>query len=139
MAWAILDSNIYIGHWEHGWYQEELSNIRSAFVVRYSAIVLSELCRGARSPAARQVVATLHRIAKVRWSPTEEDWWEAGRLIQKIGNACHWESHKRQEFQNDALIALTARRYGATVVTANRTDFALLEQEVGISVRSPTT
>jgi predicted nucleic acid-binding protein len=44
--------------------------------------------------------------------------------------ACH---NKRREFQNDALIALTARGRGATVVTANRVDFALLEQLVPIS------
>jgi predicted nucleic acid-binding protein len=41
---------------------------------------------------------------------------------------------KRREFQNDVLIALTARRYGATVVTANRGDFALLAAETRIAV-----
>jgi len=41
---------------------------------------------------------------------------------------------KRREFQNDALIALTARRQGAMLVTANQRDFALLAGETGVVV-----
>jgi len=61
-------------------------------------------------------------------------WWEAGRLIRTIGHARRWDRRKWQEFQNDALIALTARRHGATVVTVNRADFDLLVRELRISV-----
>jgi len=35
---------------------------------------------------------------------------------------------------SDALIALTARRHGATVVSANRGDFDLLSREIGVRV-----
>jgi predicted nucleic acid-binding protein len=41
---------------------------------------------------------------------------------------------KRVRRHNDALIALTARGHGATVVTANRADFRLLSRAVGVSV-----
>jgi predicted nucleic acid-binding protein len=41
---------------------------------------------------------------------------------------------KRRDFQNDALIALTARRHGATVVTANRHDFELLGRKLGVRI-----
>ena len=61
-----------------------------------------------------------------RWAPTEHDWWVAGRLVRQIGHRRGRGVAKRREFQNDALIALTARRYAATVVTANRSDFELL-------------
>lgn len=64
----------------------------------------------------------------------ETDWWEAGRLIRTIGDAEGWDVNKRRAFQNDVLIALTARRHGATVVTANRADFALLVKALRISV-----
>jgi predicted nucleic acid-binding protein len=64
------------------------------------------------------------------------DWWEAGGLIRKGGDAQGWDTNKRRDFQNDALIALTARRHGATVITANRVDFGLLSKEVGVSVFS---
>lgn len=63
----------------------------------------------------------------------ESDWWEAGRLVRQIGDARGWELAKRREFQNDALIALTARRHGATVVTNNRSDFEPLARTLCVA------
>jgi predicted nucleic acid-binding protein len=51
-----------------------------------------------------------------------------------VGDANDWDPGKRRDFQNDALIALTARRHGAAVVTVNRADFELLAEAVKISV-----
>ena len=134
MRWAILDTTVYIGHWERGLYEERLAAVRKGYVIRHSAVVLSELRRGARTREAQRLVEELYRFAAVRWEPTVEDWWEAGRLIRTIGDVRNWDTNKRRDFQNDALIALTARRHGATVVTANRLDFELLSKEVGVSV-----
>ncbi len=134
MRWAILDTTIFIGHWERGSYAEALAAVRKAYVIRHSAVVLSELRRGARTRDAQRVVDALDRLARIQWEPTVEDWWEAGRLIRKVGDAQSWDRNKRRDFQNDALIALTARRHGATVVTANRADFELLSGELGVSV-----
>jgi predicted nucleic acid-binding protein len=132
--WAILDSNVYIGHWERGLYHADLERIRQAFVIRHSAVVLSELRRGARTRAAQKLVDRLYRLAAVQWEPIAADWWRAGLLIRRIGDRKGWTKNKRRDFQNDVLIGLTARRYGATVVTANLSDFALLSRELGISV-----
>jgi predicted nucleic acid-binding protein len=134
VPWAILDTNVYIGFWERGLYDDAIASVGRKFVVRYSAVVFSELRRGARTFEARRRIATLAERAPVVWPPLVSDWWEAGRLIQKIGDEQEWERSKRRDFQNDALIALTARRYGATVVTANRLEFELLSHEIGIAV-----
>ncbi|MBI3303944.1 MAG: type II toxin-antitoxin system VapC family toxin [Deltaproteobacteria bacterium] len=134
MHWAILDTNVYIGHWERGLYEETLEAVRRAYIVRHSAVVLSELRRGARTREAERLVATLFRLAPVRWEPTAADWWEAGRLVRKIGDAEGWDRNKRRDFQNDTLIALTTRRHGAIVVTANLSDFDLLVRELRIHI-----
>jgi predicted nucleic acid-binding protein len=134
MPWAILDSDIYIGHWVHGSYEEDLKQVSKAFIVRHSAVVLSELRRGARTPTARKLVDSLYLIARVQWEPTAGDWWEAGKLVRRIGDTEHWEINKRREFQNDTLIALTARNHGATIVTSNGGDFRLLSGELGVRV-----
>jgi predicted nucleic acid-binding protein len=52
----------------------------------------------------------------------------------QVGDREHWDKAKRRDFQNDALIALTARRNGATVVTRNRRDFDLLSRAVPVGV-----
>jgi predicted nucleic acid-binding protein len=134
VAWAILDTSVYVAHWEHGLADDTLAELRHAFILRHSAVVLSELRRGARTPAAQRLVAGLFRLARPCWEPTADDWWRAGQLIRTIGDANDWEVSKRREFQNDALIALTAHRHGATVVTANHQDFALLADALRVSV-----
>jgi predicted nucleic acid-binding protein len=134
VRWAILDTSIYIGHWEQGAFEHPLEAIRRTFIIRHSAVVLSELRRGARTSEARRIVEALFRLARVCWEPNPRDWWEAGRLIRTIGDAGGWGAAKRRDFQTDALIALTARRHGATVVTSKRRDFELLAREVGVGV-----
>jgi len=135
VRWAILDTSVYINHWEGALHEEVLAEVRRTFIVRQSSVVLSELRRGARTPKARHVVEALYALSRTQWAPTDADWWRTGLLIRKIGDANHWDHRKRQEFQNDTLIALTARRYGATIVTSNRDDYELLGQELRVAVR----
>jgi predicted nucleic acid-binding protein len=134
VRWAILDTDLYIGNWERGDFAEALDDVRRSFIIRHSAVVLSELRRGARTRTAERLVAALFRLAGFPWEPTARDWWEAGHLIRRIGDAQGWDTRKRRDFQNDALIALTARRHGATLVTANRHDFELLSRHVRLSL-----
>ena len=134
MRWAIIDTSVYIDHWERGLHNDALDTVRSAYIVRQSSVVLSELRRGARTAEARRLIERLFRLTKIKWAPIEADWCEAGRVIRKLGDAQGWEPHKRQAFQNDTLIALTGRRHGATIVTADRADFELLGKELGVAV-----
>lgn len=136
MALAILDTSVYIDHWERGLYEDTLDDLRRAYIIRHSAVVLSELRRGARGRDAEQLVAKLFELATVRWEPSVSDWWEAGRVVRHIGDRQHWDINKRRDFQNDALIALTARRHGATVATTNTSDFELLRGSLGIAILS---
>jgi predicted nucleic acid-binding protein len=133
-VWALIDSNVYIGHWESGSYTEPLEQVRRAYVVRHSSVVLSELRRGARTRDGIRTVERLRKLAGDVWAPTGEDWWEAGALIRSIGDAEDWDGNKRRAFQNDTLIALTARRHGATIVTANHDDFRLLSRRLRVAV-----
>ena len=134
MHWAILDTSVYIADWERGAYENPLSQVRRSFLIGHSVVVLSELRRGARTREAQILVEGLWKLASPPWVPTGEDWWAAGRIIQKIGDAHGWKTSKRRDFQNDTLIALTAKRHGATVVTADRLDFDLLSRELRIPV-----
>jgi predicted nucleic acid-binding protein len=131
-VWAILDTSVYIGHWERGLYEDTLAEVRKAFVIRHSAVVLSELRRGSRTREAERTVSRLHELSPGLWEPTPKDWWEAGQIIRSVGDAHDWDRSKRRDFQNDALIALTARGHRATVVTANRGDFEILGKRLGV-------
>ena len=135
MRWAVLDTNVYIDFWERGLHAQAIQAVHAAFVVRHSAVVLSELRRGARTQQARRTVEGLHRLATEIWEPTADDWWQAGKLVREIGDQHTWDVHKRREYQNDALVALSVRRRGGLLVTANRTDFQFLERRLGVRVQ----
>jgi predicted nucleic acid-binding protein len=132
---ALLDSNVYIDFWERKLHAHALATIHTAFVVRFSAVVLSELRRGARTQHARRTVENLYRQAIEIWQPSAGDWWEAGKLVRDTGDQHTWDTNKRREFQNDALLALTARSKGALLVTSNRADFKKLERRLGLKVQ----
>jgi len=134
VPFAIIDTSVYVNHWQGILDEQSLTGVRARFVVRQFSVVLSELRRGARTRESRRLVEDLRRLTTVLWTPTATDWWQAGVIIQKLGDANNWDRRKRQEFQNDALIALSARRYGATIVTANRADFEILAKELAVRV-----
>jgi predicted nucleic acid-binding protein len=134
LAFAIIDTNVYIDDWQGKLQDGVLADIRQQFVVRQSAVVLSELRRGARDKRAQRLVNELQVLATTLWEPTAADWWLAGDLTRTVGDAQGWETSKRREFQNDALIALTARHYGAAVVTTNAKDFLLLAKRIKVQV-----
>ncbi len=108
--------------------------MRRGYIIRRSAVVLSKLRRKARARETQRLVTELYELATLHWEPSAADWWEAGRLVRVIGDQQDWDVNKRREFQNDALIALTARHHGATIVTANRSDFELLRREFRVSL-----
>lgn len=132
---AIIDTSVYVDYLERGRHEFAMTVVKRSYLLRYSAVVLSELRRGARTTESRRLVTALHDAAAQIWAPLAPDWWQAGRLIQELGDARQWNAGKRRNFQNDVLIALTARRYGATVVTADRADFELLATEIAFQVR----
>jgi predicted nucleic acid-binding protein len=126
----IVDTSVYIATWEGLLPIDLLAQLRHRYVVRQSSVVLSELRRGARTVRLSGLVKELRASMRLVWEPSDGDWWTAGELIRQIGDANDWETNKRREFQNDALIALTARRFGASVATTNRHDFELLARRI---------
>ncbi len=134
MPFAIIDTSVYVNHWEGVLDDQALAWVHAKFVVRQSSVVLSELRRGARTTQSLRLVEKLRQLTKTQWTPATADWWKAGVIIQKIGDVENWDRRKRQEFQNDSLIALSARRHGATIVTANRIDFELLARELQVRI-----
>ena len=69
MRWAIIDTSVYIDHWERGLHDEALMAVRQAFIVRQSSVVLSELRRGARTREAHGLVEALFRLVRIQWAP----------------------------------------------------------------------
>ena len=95
-----------------------------------SAVVLEELYAGANKSATRMVERLEHDFGRAKriLVPTQSDWTGAGRLLGLLAVKYDYEQIGRGRLSNDALIAMSARRMGITVITANARDFARLAQ-----------
>jgi predicted nucleic acid-binding protein len=103
-----------------------------------SAVVLQELTAGAvdksdiqRWEAARRA----HEKEGTLLVPTGEDWWLAGKVLNSLvrglkskrgGLTPKLPGMEKQRIIRDVLIARTARRAGALLVTDNVRDFKLI-------------
>jgi predicted nucleic acid-binding protein len=119
----IFDTSIFIGHLRTNKYGKHIQDVNG--LIRNSSVVLAELSRGATSEAEENFVATLAKNHPIL-TPTEKNWLESGVLLSKIYKAKGFDPEKLRDLHFDVLIALTARNYGAIVVTSNRTDFELI-------------
>ena len=117
---AILDTSVYIDNLRSGRFKQEILDLK--FVVRLSAVVLAELSRGARSREMKRFVDDLAKNLRII-TPNEREWIQSGRIVNRLVAAKGFDVHKTREIHFDVLIALTARRIGAYLVTCNVDDF----------------
>jgi predicted nucleic acid-binding protein len=122
---AILDTSVYVDNLRSGRFQQEILDLE--YIVRCSAVVLAELSRGARSREMKRFVAGLAKNLRVI-TPNERDWGESGRIVSRLVTAKGFDIHKTREIHFDVLIALTARRIGALLITCNAADFGAIHE-----------
>jgi predicted nucleic acid-binding protein len=127
---ALLDTGVHIRGWlDRAWWARTEPVLRP-YILRASSVVLSELRRGSTSARARRRVAQLLRASAEVWAPTRKDWWAAGAVLAALGEREGFDAHGKRRIQNDVLIALTARRNGACVVTTDRADFEKIGRHI---------
>lgn len=119
----VFDTSIFIDHLRSNKFESQIRNIHG--LIRNSSVVLAELLRGATRDEEQHFVAALAKNHPIL-TPTEKNWLESGTILSKIHKAKGWSPEKMRDVHFDVLIALTARNYGATVITSNRADFELI-------------
>ena len=131
MRAALFDSSIYISGMRRG--DDAILSLRRFSVdapLGLSAVVLEELYAGA-SGRVRQSLERMERDfdrVKRILVPTLGDWTQAGRVLARLAARDGYQEIGQGRLANDALIAMSAARRGATVITANERDFARLAE-----------
>ncbi len=120
---VILDTSIFISHLRTGCHQQRIESL--AGLVRTSSVVLAELWRGATRPGERAFLHALKRYHPLL-TPTEKNWLESGQILGRIFVDQGLTANKLRDLHFDVLIALTARSYGARLITSDRADFELI-------------
>ncbi len=120
---VVFDTSIFVDDLRTGRHQDGIESITG--LIRTSSVVLAELWRDATEPAEREFLRTLAKNHLVL-TPTEKNWLESGQVLGKIYAYHGFSSAKLRDLHFDVLIALTARSYGARLITSNRADFELI-------------
>ncbi|HMV50743.1 MAG TPA: hypothetical protein PLD20_12325 [Blastocatellia bacterium] len=105
-----------------------------------SAVVLQELTAGAKDKSELRTLEAILRAYEKRGRllvPTGEDWWLASKVLyallqglksQSGGLTPRLPAAEKQRIIRDVLIARTAKRAGALIVTDNLKDFERIKR-----------
>jgi predicted nucleic acid-binding protein len=121
----IFDTSVFVDHLRTGCHQERIDSVTG--LIRTSAVVLAELWRGATKPGERAFLKELEKNHPML-TPTEKNWIESGQILAKLYIDKGFSPSKLRDLHFDVLIALTARSYGARLITSNPTDFELIRK-----------
>lgn len=122
---VIFDTSVLVDDLRTGRHQKRIESVRG--LIRTCSVVLAELWRGATTPAEREFLRTLARNHPVL-TPTEKNWLESGQVLARIHDDRGYQAGKLRDLHFDVLIALTARSYGARLITSNRVDFEVIDR-----------
>ncbi|MGA9995201.1 MAG: type II toxin-antitoxin system VapC family toxin [Pyrinomonadaceae bacterium] len=130
MPKVVYDTSTFIAH--------KPADFPAGFLM--SAVVLQELTAGAvdKSDVQRwEASRRAHEKAGTLLVPTGEDWWLAGKVLNSLlrglkskreGLTPKLHPAEKHRIIRDVLIARTARRAGALLVTDNVKDFEMIRR-----------
>jgi len=132
--WVLFDTNVYVAALREGVRGAAFARIRESAPRTFLASVVSaELRAGAVDQTGRSVVLELtdrfDRLGRIV-TPEARSWSLAGDVLGDIRRREPGMRDKIARLWNDALIALSARQIGASVVTGNVGGFELLRRFV---------
>ena len=137
---VILDTNVYVAACRS---EDAGERFRATFfpllpMTFLAAVVAYELrVNAADRPTQRLVqefIGPMERSGRCI-APTFADWIEAATIVTAIGERDRSWRAKLPTLLNDILIALCARRIGATLLTYNAQDFRLIRRHKEFALR----
>lgn len=130
MRRVLFDTSVYISALRQG--RDAMVAVRRLgdSPIWLSAVVLEELYAG-MVPHSRSQVERLERDfdrSRRILVPNLGDWTRAGEVLGQIAEKYGFEYIGRSRLTNDALIAMSAARVGARIITTNDKDFRKLAE-----------
>lgn len=128
---VILDTSVYIPFINKGVSHPALELGEGSPLYYMSAVVMEELYAGACDDTSIKLLDKLYKTfddARRMVVPDAADWQKAGRVVARLGQKYGFEEIFLSKIINDILIALSARKIGAVVVTHNMKDFTRIRE-----------
>ena len=138
----LLDSNVYIEALRDPGFGDVLAAWEQRVVPRLwlSSVVVLEILLGARdaktAAAYERLLLAPFRRRRRLLEIDLEIWRQAAIVLRKLAAVRRYAGKLAQRrFLCDVLIAVSSRRVGATLITANVEDFALISEVMSIRFR----
>ena len=134
---VIFDTSVYVDYLRSGKLAHIVEGRAGQAVVHLSAVVAQELLVGAPDrKAVRFLEGLVNRFNAMGRLvvPEIQDWMRAGSAIRQVAQRHGFEQVRRARLTNDALILASGLRLGATILTRNADDFALLRGHLPAAV-----
>lgn len=134
---VICDTSIYIPFINQGIAHPAIFDESATPVLYMSAVVLSELYAGARESQSIKLLDKLHHTFQNVGRlivPNGSDWRQTGGIIAKLKKKYGFETKYLARIQNDILIACSARKIGAFIVTQNEEDFQRIKEFIDFRI-----
>ena len=144
MTRYLVDSSVYIRAFRETAFGLELQAFHRQHLpaLLLSAVVASEILVGARDAdherRVRRALIEPFRARRRLVVPSWSTWELVTRIDRRLrARAANRTKLAQRSFLQDLLIAASARECGATIVTENRADFALLARHADITFVAP--
>lgn len=134
---VICDTSIYIPFINQGIAHPAIFDESVTPVLYMSSVVLSELYSGAHDSQSIKLLDKLHHIFQNVGRlivPDDSDWRQTGGIIAKLRRKYGFEAKYLARIQNDILIASSARKIGAFIVTHNEKDFRRIKEFIDFRI-----
>lgn len=133
---ALCDTSVYIPFINQGISHPVFTeSVRP--VLYMSMVVLAELYAGSHDANSIKLVDRLYNtfLSVGRLIvPNNEDWRKTGMIMAKVGQKYGFEAKYLAKIQNDILIACSARKIGAFIVTQNKKDFRRIKEFIDFKI-----
>jgi predicted nucleic acid-binding protein len=134
---AICDTSVYIPFINQGIVHPVFSDKSVRPVLHMSAVVLSELYAGAHDNQSIKLLDKLYQtflnVGRLI-VPDGVDWRKTGGILAKLQRKYGFEEKYIARLQNDILIACSARKIGAFVVSQNIKDFLRIKEFIDFMI-----
>lgn len=132
-----LDTSIYIPFINHGIAHPAIEFPQGPPLIYMSAVVMEELYAGAPDISSIKLLDKMHDTFSSMNRliiPDAADWQRTGKVVAQLGKKYGFEDVFLSRIANDILIAATARKIGAAVVTNNLKDFQRIQEYIDFKI-----
>jgi len=133
----VLDTSVYIPFINLGIAHPTIEIHQGHPLIYMSAVVMEELYAGALDASSVKLLdkmfdtfSSMSRLV----IPNAMDWQKAGRVVAQLGKKYGFKKMFLARITNDILIAATARKIGAAIVTNNRKDFLKIQEYINVKI-----